>query len=96
MRVPIHGPYHASHLYDARDINRIMESWPQEEFASYTPQIPTLSSETGKVFQLESLEELLKVSLEEILLRQLCWDKIIDSCASTLAAAPAKCTLLPI
>jgi naphtho-gamma-pyrone polyketide synthase len=96
MRVPIHGPYHASHLYDERDVNRIMESWPKEEFASYVPQIPVLSSLTGQEHQAESLEQLLKSSLEEILQRQLCWDKVIESCYSTLEPTTTTCTLLPI
>ncbi|KAJ5148914.1 hypothetical protein N7448_000492 [Penicillium atrosanguineum] len=96
IRVPIHGPYHADHLYDSRDINRIMESWPKEEFENYVPQIPILSGETGKAMEAQSMEALLKVSLEEILLRQLCWDKIVDSCSSALKSAGSKCTLLPI
>ncbi|KAJ5104649.1 hypothetical protein NUU61_001996 [Penicillium alfredii] len=96
VRVPIHGPYHASHLYDERDINRILESWPKEEFASYVPQIQVLSSVTGKIVDVSNLEELLKFSLEEILLRPLCWGKVIDSCFSTLDSASKMCTLLPI
>lgn len=94
-RVPIHGPYHASHLYDDRDINRILESWPTEQFVTYVPQIPVLSSETGEEFQAESLEQLLRLSLLEILQRQLCWDKVIESCQSTLESA-TTCTLFPI
>ncbi|KOS48209.1 hypothetical protein ACN38_g825 [Penicillium nordicum] len=94
-RVPIHGPYHASHLYDDRDINRILESWPTEQFVTYVPQIPVLSSETGEEFQAESLEQLLRFSLQEILQRQLCWDMVIESCQSTLESA-TTCTLFPI
>lgn len=94
-RVPIHGPYHASHLYDEKDVNRIMESWPVEEFKDYVPQIPMLSSETGETFEAESIEELLRFSLEEILQRQLCWDKVLESCQSTLESA-TRCVLYPI
>lgn len=94
-RVPIYGPYHASHLYDDRDINRILESWPTERFVTYVPQIPVLSSETGVEFQAESLEQLLRLSLQEILQRQLCWDKVIESCQSILESATTS-TLFPI
>ncbi|KAJ5176832.1 Conidial yellow pigment biosynthesis polyketide synthase [Penicillium canariense] len=96
VRVPIHGPYHAMHLYDDRDISRIMESWPKETLAGYATQVPVLSSETGKPFDAGSLETLLKMSLEEILLRQLCWGKVIDSCSSALKSAASKCILFPI
>lgn len=94
-RVPIHGPYHASHLYDDRDINRILESWPTEQFMNYVPQIPVLSNETGEEFQAESLEQLLRFSLQEILQRRLSWDKVVESCQSTLESA-TTCTLFPI
>ncbi|KAJ5108641.1 hypothetical protein N7456_005316 [Penicillium angulare] len=96
VRVPIHGPYHAPHLYDARDVNRIMESWPQDKFENYSPQIPIISSSTGKPVEAQGLEELLRSSLEEILLRQLCWDKVVDACSATLKLADGTCTLLPI
>lgn len=95
-RVPIHGPYHAAHLYDERDINRIMDFWPKEEFEKYVPRIPILSGETGKPMEAGNMEDLLKISLKEILLRQLCWDKVVDSCSSTLKSTDSKCTLLPI
>ncbi|CAL5871299.1 uncharacterized protein PFLUO_LOCUS5549 [Penicillium psychrofluorescens] len=96
VRAPIHGPYHASHLYDSRDVDRILKSWPKAKFLSYVPQISILSSETGKPIHAENLEDLLKISLEEILLRQLCWDKLIDSCYSVLEPTSTACTLLPI
>ncbi|KAJ5795215.1 hypothetical protein N7457_001814 [Penicillium paradoxum] len=95
MRVQIHGPYHASHLYDDRDIDRIMETWPAEQFMGYVPQIPVFSSETGSIFEVESLEQLLRISLKEILQRQLCWDKVVESCRLTLNSA-TPCTLFPI
>lgn len=96
MRVPIHGPYHASHLYDERDVARILECWPQEQFANYVPRIPIFSSTTGKIVGAQSLEEALRLSSKEILLQQLCWDKLVDACASTLKSTTGNCTLLPI
>ncbi|KAJ5689294.1 hypothetical protein N7462_003686 [Penicillium macrosclerotiorum] len=95
-KVSIHGAYHASHLYDSKDVNRILESWPKDDFAHYVPQIPILSSETGELLSVENIWDLLKISLEEILLRQLCWDKVIDSCALALKSSAPKCTLLPV
>lgn len=96
VRVPIHGPYHASHLYDARDVTRILESWPSEKFESYTPQIPIISSETGQMTEAKSFEDLLCISLNEILRKQLCWDKITDACASQLKTVTEKVVLMPI
>ncbi|KAJ5536487.1 hypothetical protein N7513_009673 [Penicillium frequentans] len=96
MRAPVHGPYHAAHLYDERDVDRIMETWPKDDFSGYVPQIPIISSETGQAVEAQDFEELLRFSVEEILLRQLCWDKVVDTCSSTLKMTCGKCTLLPI
>ncbi|KAJ5913137.1 hypothetical protein N7504_002020 [Penicillium tannophilum] len=95
-RAPVHGPYHAAHLYDERDVDRIMETWPKDDFSGYVPQIPIISSETGQAVEAQDFEELLRFCLEEILLRQLCWDKVVDTCSSTLKMTCGKCTLLPI
>jgi naphtho-gamma-pyrone polyketide synthase len=73
-----------------------MQSWPKEEFENYVPKIPILSGETGKPMEAGSVEGLLKIALEEILLRQLCWDKVVDACSSALKSTSSKCTLLPI
>ena len=97
VRAPIHGPYHAAHLYDARDVERILKSWPTDTFSSYSPHIPVLSSNTGTPIEAGSIDALLKISLEEILLRQLCWDKVTESCASILKTTHSQaCTLVPI
>lgn len=95
IRVPIHGPYHAPHLYDQRDVSRIMSSWPKEEFSNYVPRIPILSSETGKEIQGDNLEQILQTVFKEILQQKLCWDRVIESCYLNLKTA-ANCTLLPI
>lgn len=97
MRAPIHGPYHAAHLYDKRDVERVLESWPKDTFSSYVPQIPVLSSNTGSSIEAETIDALLRASVDEILLRQLCWDKVTGSCVSRLkGTACSICTLVPI
>ncbi|KAJ6155451.1 hypothetical protein N7470_006017 [Penicillium chermesinum] len=96
VRMPIHGPYHASHLYDTRDVARILGSWPSETFETYVPRIPVISSETGKIVDAKSLKELLAISLNEILLKQLCWDKVTDTCASLLHSVNGKTVLIPV
>ncbi|GAB1193046.1 hypothetical protein APSETT444_002248 [Aspergillus pseudonomiae] len=97
VRAQIHGPYHAAHLYDGRDVDRILESCPNEVVANYTPRIPVLSSTTGKPIEVENMKDLLRAALEEILLRQLCWEKVTDACSSIVRAARHQsCKLFPI
>lgn len=97
VKVQIHAPYHAPHLYDSRDVDRILEKWSREDFVGYVPQIPVLSNTTGEPIKTESLEVLLRIALEEILLRQLSWDKILDGCSSVLKLRKTStCKIFPI
>src|SRR5699024_1390291 len=74
-----------------------LDSWPKDTFSSYVPQIPVLSSNTGSAIDAEAIYVLLRASVEEILLRQLCWDKVTESCVSRLKdTASSACTLVPI
>ncbi|KAL4923749.1 polyketide synthase alb1 [Aspergillus undulatus] len=84
VSVPIHGPYHASHLYDDRDVDRVLGLCDADIVHNYKPRIPVLSSNTGEAIAAESLEDFLKIAIEEILLRQMYWDKVTDSCTSVL------------
>ncbi|KAL1854109.1 Type I Iterative PKS [Paecilomyces lecythidis] len=97
VKVSIHAPYHAPHLYDQQDVCRILESWPKGDFMDYTPRIPILSSETGEILLARNLHDLLGIALEEILLRKLCWDRVQDGCASVLKQASCtSCRIFPI
>ncbi|PWY86434.1 ketoacyl-synt-domain-containing protein [Aspergillus sclerotioniger CBS 115572] len=97
VRAPIHGPYHAPHLYDDKDIERILQPLTSETLSGYSPVIHVISSNTGKPVKAQSINDLFKVALEEILLRRLCWDKVTDAC-STLSKSSANhsCKLFPI
>lgn len=45
----------------------------------------------------KSFEDLLETALEEILLHQLCWDKVLDGCSSVLMSAQtSSCTIFPV
>ncbi|KAL3491272.1 hypothetical protein BJX62DRAFT_251459 [Aspergillus germanicus] len=84
VRAPIHGPYHAAHMYDERDVDRILEACNTDIVCKYTPRISVLSSHTGKPIAVDTMKDFLRLALEEILLRQMCWDKVTDSCVSIL------------
>ncbi|KAL2010566.1 hypothetical protein VTN00DRAFT_6373 [Thermoascus crustaceus] len=97
IKVSIHAPYHAPHLYDSRDVDRVLKKWPRDDFIGYVPRIPVLSSTTGEPIKADNLEMLLKSALEEILLRQLRWDKVLDGCSSALKSLDTStCKILSI
>ncbi|KKK13706.1 polyketide synthetase PksP [Aspergillus rambellii] len=83
-RASIHGPYHAAHLYDERDVERILETCDNDAVLSLKPHIPVLSSNTGEPIVAHSMNDFLKAALEEILVRQLCWDRVTDACAAVV------------
>ncbi|KAL4788508.1 hypothetical protein BJX76DRAFT_365765 [Aspergillus varians] len=98
VRAPVHGPYHASHLYDDRDVERILKSCNTDAVYDYKLHIPVLSSTTGQCITVENMKDFLKIALEEILLRQMCWDKVTDACTSILKSVDEHTSkkLLPI
>lgn len=78
-------------------MDNILEPWPKEALGHYVPRIPILSSETGNIVKAENLYQLLTISLEEILLRKLCWDRVQEGCASVLKQRnSATCKIFPI
>ncbi|PYH96131.1 conidial yellow pigment biosynthesis polyketide synthase [Aspergillus ellipticus CBS 707.79] len=97
VRAPIHGPYHAPHLYDEKDIERILQACPPDALPNYSPTTPVISSNTGKPIKAKSIKDLFKVALEEILLRRLCWDKVTESCSAVCKSGTNQdCKLFPI
>ncbi|KAL3478405.1 hypothetical protein BJX99DRAFT_269261 [Aspergillus californicus] len=86
-RAPIHGPYHASHLYNDRDVDKILEACNMDVVCNHKPQIRVLSSNTGKPIAAKDMKESLAIALKEILLQQMCWDKVTDSCVSVFGSS---------
>ncbi|KAJ9668079.1 hypothetical protein H2201_001885 [Coniosporium apollinis] len=80
LKLAIHAPYHASHLYQESDLDAILSTRHQAVLNSYTPKIPVISSVTGDRLSASSYGALLRCALREILLEPLRWNKIIEGC----------------
>lgn len=97
IRVPVHAPFHAPHLYGQEDVEWTLKTTNSGSFKDYTCHIPVISSNSGREIVAENFEDLLKVAVEEILLRQLRWDKVLDGYSSIIkCAAISKCTVVPV
>jgi len=97
VKVPIHSPYHASHLYEESDVEAILESSSKDILKSFTPKIPVISSATGKVIEAQTFGALLHVALREILLVPFQYSKVLEACKSVVESSPSlACKLLPI
>ena len=97
VRVPIHAPYHAPHLYNQSDLDTILASCPSKLLNSYSSKIPVFSSATGQLINAADYGSLLRVALSEILLETLRWDRILEGCKSlSYSFESTRCTVIPI
>ena len=93
-RLPIHGPYHAAHLYDDQDIEDILDHGSGDALASYVPNLPLLSSFSGKQISLGNTVQVLKCIMKEILMQQLHWNYVIEGAISEIKTAfSSQCTV---
>ncbi|KAF9883869.1 hypothetical protein FE257_002712 [Aspergillus nanangensis] len=93
----VYGPYHAPHLYSHREVDRLHQSFPQEDAANYVPHVALLSSSTGKQMDEQSLGTLLRTVLEEILLKPISWGEATRSCRDLMeAGAYPECRIIPV
>lgn len=79
-------------------MERVLEHCDTDLVRDRQPHIPVLSSNTGELIIAENMRDFLKIALEEILLRQMCWDKVTDSCTTILKSVNDRSSkkLLPI
>ncbi|KAK7530819.1 polyketide synthase module [Phyllosticta citribraziliensis] len=91
---PINGPFHASHLYSAKDIENLLDL-SSDVFES-VPTIPLISNETGAPFEQETYGSLLRAILSESLLKQLRWDRMLEGVSRSVAASIfSGCSVVP-
>lgn len=97
IKVPIHAPYHAAHLYDESDYDVILEKCSTEILDSHAPRIPLLSSVTGKLIHASTYRSLLRMVLAEILSQAIRWDKVLEGCTVIFrSSGVTRCTILSV
>ncbi|PQE14273.1 polyketide synthase protein [Rutstroemia sp. NJR-2017a BVV2] len=83
--IAIRGPYHASHLYNPQDIERILTSEIVSELEKYTSRLPLVGTPAHK--ESISTVELFRSSIMEILAEQVKWDKLVKSATVDVKAS---------
>lgn len=97
VKVSVYAPYHALHLYTTADVDAILAPCNQEILLQNIPQIPLISTVSGKEILPLTYEELLREVLHEILMEPLQWGKVLEGCTAALKAdGSVKCTVIPI
>ncbi|KAF4537425.1 putative polyketide synthase [Lasiodiplodia theobromae] len=96
IKLRVHGPYHARHLYDVEDVDKILGAVDKESMGQKS-RIPLFSASTSEVYTDSTLDSLLKIAVSEILITPLRLDKISKGLASHLTGASiARCDVLPV
>ena len=85
IRLPIHAPYHAAHLYDELDVEAIMSASNIDLMTNLSPKIPFISTSSGKAINASTYGELIRVVLRDTLTQPLRWDSVLKECGTSFA-----------
>lgn len=83
--ITIRGPYHAAHLYDDSDVERILNSEILSFLDNYSSVHPLIGLSSAA--PAASTLELFRNSLLEILARQVQWDTMAKQCVSEVRSS---------
>ncbi|OHE95043.1 beta-ketoacyl synthase domain-containing protein [Colletotrichum orchidophilum] len=78
-----HGLCHAPHIYHTGDVQAIISGEP-DETGKLSIRIPLLSSDTGRPYEAEDLDDLLGQLVVEILMHKMHIDNVAEGIAATL------------
>ncbi|CAK1365906.1 Conidial yellow pigment biosynthesis polyketide synthase [Cercospora beticola] len=92
VAIPVYGPYHAQHLFNDADLERILFGNVGQELKKRVPSALVHSAATGKPMVAENSFELAKLALGEMLQHPVRWDHLLEEVVSQMAASklPAK------
>lgn len=98
LEVPIHGPYHASHLHGGLDVEQILrysDHRTSQILDQYQSRLSIMSTSTGTWFVKDtSVKELLTAIIKNILSEPLRLHEVLNGCVKTvLASKYSKCEL---
>lgn len=99
IRLSVHAPYHASHIYDSSVVDGILSGSNQDILSSYTPRIPLISCSTGRKVAGSNYGSLLRQVLHDVLIEQLRWDLVLRECYREFiqtAQARSQFNLFPV
>ncbi|KAK4147650.1 ketoacyl-synt-domain-containing protein [Dichotomopilus funicola] len=88
--IPIHGPYHAPHLYSKTDVSDIIEAVVSDSRSQDTEQttfIPSTASQGDEETKKRTFVTLLEAAVEHILLQPIRWNDILDELQAWLQTA---------
>ncbi|ATY66936.1 Beta-ketoacyl synthase [Cordyceps militaris] len=95
-RLPIHSPFHSSHIFNEADVDSVLTGFPEAEFQDYKPRIPIFSGSTGELIQATDFKGLLRTASTGVLREVVQWEGILATLSTTLVKQKVgKCSIYP-
>jgi iterative type I PKS product template protein len=95
--IPIYAPYHAPHIYNRSDIDRILDKDASRHLQQFRPLALVHSATHGKCHTATNTLDLFQLVLSEILLEPVRWDNLLGEVVSQVTAASgAECAVSAI
>ncbi|TLD19516.1 Calcium/calmodulin-dependent protein kinase type I [Venturia nashicola] len=88
--IPIYAPYHAAHLYNQADKDKILDEDTQKNLKFFRPTALVHSAATGKCYSASSATELFALVLEEVLESPVRWDYLLEETVSQITKTNSK------
>lgn len=85
--IPVFAPYHAPHIYNQADIDRILDKDAIRHLQQFRPLALVHSATHGKCQTATSTLDLIRTALSEILLQQVRWDSLLGEVVSQVTTA---------
>ncbi|KAI9652280.1 MAG: Type I Iterative PKS [Alyxoria varia] len=98
VRLPIHGPYHAPHLYNNQVVASLLRTIPDTTSAEWTSRIPIIANdEEQQTYTARTFNELMPEIIQDILQKSLDWKRVCESCVESVKELnPEQCRLTPV
>lgn len=100
LSLPVYAPYHAPHLFNGNDVERIFGSIPPSNLVAQPSQLPVVPDAAGGGASTGNFSQTIWHAVEQILIKPVRWDMILDqimfhirtNCASGIEIIPIATT----
>ncbi len=96
VQIPVYAPYHAEHLYNQTDLDKILGGSVTKTLEQYRPASLVHSAATGKPIVAENTLDLAREALSEMLQQPVRWANLLEEVVSQTASSKSPVTIFAI
>lgn len=94
--IPVYAPYHATHLFNDADCDRILDEASKANLGFFRPTGIIHSASTGQCHAASTAVELFQLAIKEILQSPVRWDHLLNEAVAQIMAAGNECSVMAI